>query len=152
MCESEDTLFLSITTPEVAHDAANYLTELIWLNRDIHAPEYVWKDKEAGRQWGKMVACIKRLMRDFKISADQMAFYIYHCSPQRIDSNEFAKMAVVAKKLLRKYDLGDLGRMYTERRETAKVTGLDVAAHKSKKSKSLVDFLKELENGETKED
>jgi len=144
----DETLYPSLTSPGVLHDAANMLTELIWLNKNIHLGERPWKGKLSGRQWGQMVACVKKLMRDFEIDSDQLAFYIYHCRPTNIKGMEFGKMAVVAKKLLRRHDLDDLVRMYGERRESLKVTGLDEARHKTKKTKNLIDFLKELENGE----
>lgn len=146
----DETLYPSITSPGVLHDAANMLTELIWLNRDIQLKDHPWKISPGyGRQWGKMVACIKKLMRDFEIDSDQMAFYIYKCRPVDIDGVEFAKMAVVAKKLFQKYDLSDLIRMYDERRREIKVNPIDLARHKTQRPKNLVDFLKELEDGQS---
>lgn len=147
----DETLYPSITSPGVLHDAANILTELIWLNRNIQLGDHPWKGSQHGKQWGKMVACIKKLMRDFELDADQIAFYIYKCRPVNIDGVEFAKMAVVAKKLFQKYDLGDLVRMYTERRQDLKSQPIDLMRHKTQKPKSLVDFLKELENGKAEE-
>lgn len=142
-------LYPSITSPGVLHDAANMLTELIWLNRDLQLKDHPWKEsKYHGIRWGKMVACIKKLMRDFELDSDQLAFYIYRCRPVDIDGVEFAKMAVVAKKLFQKYDLSDLVRMYNERRQELKTNQMDLVKYKAQKPKSLVDFLKELENGQ----
>lgn len=146
----DETLYSSITSPGVLHDTANILTELIWLNRDLQLGDHPWKGAD-GRRWGKMVACIKKLIRDFEIDADQLAFYIYKCRPVNIDGLEFAKMAFEAKKLFQKYDLGDLVRMYTERRQSLKTQPIDFMRHKTQRPKSLVDFLKELENGKTEE-
>jgi len=143
----DEMLYPSITSPGVLHDAANMLTELIWLNKNIHLGDRPWKGKHSGREWGQMVACIKKLMRDFDLDSDQLAFYVYKCRPVDIKGMEFGKMAVVAKKLFRRHDLGDLIRMYDERRQQLKTTGLDKAQHKTQRPKSLVEFLEELENG-----
>lgn len=143
-----DQLYNSITTPEVMHDEANFMTELIFLNRDINFKEYPWKQSKAlGIEWGRTVACLKKLMRDFDLTSDQLAFYIYKCHPVDINGNEFAKMAVVAKKLFQKYNLDDLARMFRERREALRTRGIDDTGYKQQKQKSLVDFIKELENG-----
>lgn len=145
----DEMLYPSITSSGVLHDAANMLTELIWLNRDIQLKDHPWKISQGhGRQWGKMVACIKKLMRDFDLDSDQLAFYIYKCRPVNINGVEFAKMAVVAKKLFQKYDLTDLVRMYSERRQELKTSPIDLVKHKIQKPKSLVEFLKELEDGQ----
>jgi hypothetical protein len=138
----------SITTPGVYHDAANMLVELLILNRDITVDEYPWRGC-GGREWGRLVAAIKRLIKDFEIMPDQLAYYIFKCSPQDINSTEFAKMAVVAKKLLRSYDIEQLVVLYSERRENAKPSVLQQAGYKRIKEKTLTDLLKELEDGQT---
>jgi hypothetical protein len=137
--------YKSITTPGVYHDDANMLVELLFLNRDISVGEFPWKGK-GGREWGKLVAAIKRLIRDFDIMPDQLAFYIFKCSPQDISSDEFAKMAVVAKKLLRNFDLEELCTIYQDRRDASESSVVSNASYKTEVSKSLTDFLKELEN------
>ena len=103
--------FESITTPGVFHDEANMLTELMYLNTDLTLKEFPWKK----RGWGRDVAVFKKLMRDFGISVDQLAFYLFKCKPQTINSKEFAKMAVVAKKLLRRFSLVELCEIYQKR-------------------------------------
>jgi hypothetical protein len=143
----DEMLYPSITSQGVLHDAANMLTELIWLNRNLQLGDHPWKSKATGREWGQMVACIKKLMRDFEIDSDQLAFYIYKCRPVNIRGMEFGKMAVVAKKLLRRHDLDDLVRMYDERRRELRTSGIDMAKHKTQRPKSLMEFLKELEDG-----
>lgn len=99
--------------------------------------------------WGKTVAAINKLITTHKLTADQLAFYVFHCEPMEIDSTEFAKMAVVAKKLFRRYDLNDLVEMYRNRREKVENTGgIEHGGYaKSQPTrKSLAAFLKELEN------
>ena len=136
----------SITTPGVKHDAANMLTELILLNQNIEQRPYCWRNN---RQWSKLVAAIKKVMTVHCITADQLAFYIYRCCPKEINQIEFAKMAVVAKKLFRKYDLNELVSVYNQRKASF-VPDRDLAragsAKVQKKQKSLYEFLKELEN------
>lgn len=139
------TKYKSLTTKEISHDAANLLTEFIWLNRNINCKEYPWRSDI--KNWAKTVSCLKKMMKEpFSLDKEQIAFYIYRCSPTEIDSEEFAKMAVVAKKLFRKYDINDLYRMYAERRDKLKDLGVEKNTYKISKAKSLTQFLQELEN------
>lgn len=145
------TKFKSVTTPEVEHDAANAVVEMILLNQDLMIGEAPWRQKTHGRWWGKMVSCIKKLMRDHEITADQMAFYVLRCRPTTIDSSEFAKMAVVAKKLLRRQDIGQAMETYRNRRDEAKAAtpiAEGKGRYKRQETVSLMDFLRKLEDGE----
>lgn len=139
--------YKSITTPNVMHDEANALTELIILNKDILIYSFPWKPLRC--VWGQTVSAIKKLMSpSFSLTADQIAFYIYRCCPTQIDSKEFAKVAVVAKKLLQKQNLSQLMETYRNRR-LALINNVTENAEYKKvvKPKSLLDLLKELENG-----
>lgn len=139
----------SITTPSITHDDANMLTEFIWLNRDIRADMFPWRGTN-GQDWGRIVASVKKLMGpSFGLSAKQIAFYIWHCKPQRINPTEFAKMAVVARKLFKPYDLDQVHRLYTDRRKELAASGLENIQYKKEKPKSLLTFLRELEHGKT---
>lgn len=140
------TKYKSITTPEIEHDAANMLTEFIFLNRNINFGSRPWQ--EHGKDWGRTVSCIRKLIRDFELDPNQIAFYIYRCRPSTLSSSEFGKMAVVAKKLFKKFDLQQLHEIYIEKRKEAKGSGLEQIQPKQNKPKSLRDFLEELENGE----
>jgi hypothetical protein len=110
--------YQSITTSEIQHDAANAITELIVLNGDLLVGPYPWrKGQQHQRFWIKTVGVVKKLMGSpYNLTSDQLAFYVFRCAPKSIDSKEFAKMAVVAKKLLRRMDLGQLMDTYRDRR------------------------------------
>lgn len=138
----------SITTPGLEHDQANILVEFIWLNRNLLADPYPWKG-EGQEDWGKMVAAIKKLMQaPYSLSPQQIAFYIWRCKPHFINPFQFAKMAVVARKLFRRYDLEEVHRLYCDRKREARGSGLEQITHKQEKPKSLLTFLRELERGE----
>ncbi len=139
----------SITTPSIAHDAANAITELILLNQNFNIKEYPWRN-EYKVFWGKTVSAIRKLMRDFGITEDQLAFFVFKCAPQEISGDEFAKAAVVAKKLLQKYDLAQLMDLYRNRRSKAAVSSIEITDYTYSKPKSLLSLLKELEHGEGK--
>lgn len=141
--------YKSITTPNIDHDAANAITELILLNKDINIQEYPWRTSHK-TFWGKTVSAIRKLIRDFNITEDQLAFFIFKCAPQEISGEEFAKAAVVAKKLLQKYDLSQLMELYRNRRAKSKVSSIEISEYSYIKPKSLLTLLKELENGEGK--
>jgi hypothetical protein len=141
--------FPSITTPEIEHDAANMLTEFLWLNRDIRADIYPWRGQN-GKEWGKIVSALKKLMREpYGLSPEQLAFYIWKCKPQYINAPEFAKMAVVARRLFLRYDLEQVTRLYQDRRHELAASGLEKANYKQERPKSLLTFLRELERDET---
>lgn len=143
--------YKSITTPEIEHDEANILAELTWLNKDLRTDMFPWRG-DAGKDWGKLVAAFKKLMGpSYGLSAEQLAFYVYKCKPQRIHPPEFAKMAVVARKLFKRYEINEVCRLYTDRRNLAMKPGLENAAYKQDKPKTLLSFLRELERGEVKE-
>lgn len=140
-------MYQSITTPDIEHDAANILAEFIWLNRDVRADIYPWRGTN-GSEWGKLVSCIKKLMKDpYGLSPEQLAFYIWKCKPVFITAQEFAKMAVVARKLFQHYDIEQVSRLYRDRRKELAASGLENAPYKKEKPKSLLTFLRELENG-----
>lgn len=142
--------YKSITTPEIEHDEANLLAEFIFLNNNISLEPFSWRNSTKA-QWGKLVSCIKKLIRDFNIEPDQLAFYIWKCHPRDINQTEFAKMAIVAKKLFKKHDLNALRTIYLERRkflgqnEITKQIGYKYDTDERYKPKNLIDFLKELE-------
>ncbi len=136
--------YKSITTPDIQHDAPNALTELILLNKDIKTPEYPWKT-DSKKFWIKTVACLRKLMKQFNISEDQLAFYIFKCAPQSIDQKEFAKAAVLAKQILREEDLSNLMDIYRSRKRKVdenSTVGINMFA---KPRKTLMQLLKELE-------
>jgi hypothetical protein len=138
----------SITTPEIEHDVANTLAEFVWLNRDIRADMFPWKG-DNGKEWGRIVAALKKLMTpSYGLSAQQLAFYIWKCKPGYINPQEFAKMAVVARRLFKPYDIEQVHRLYCDRRRELASTGLEKIIYKQEKPKSLLTFLRELERGQ----
>lgn len=140
--------YKSITTPEVEHDEANILAEMTWLNRDLATDMFPWRG-EHGKEWGQLVAAFKKLMGpSYGLSAEQLAFYVFKCRPQRINPPEFAKMAVVARKLFKRYNLDEVCRLYADRRQEITKPGLEAAQYKQDKPKTLLTFLRELERGE----
>lgn len=143
--------YKSITTPDIEHDEANILTEMTWLNRDLATDMFPWRG-DNGKEWGSLVAAFKKLMGpSYGLSAGQLAFYVYKCHPQRINPSEFAKMAVVARKLFERYNLEEVCRLYSDKRREATKVGLEKAVYKQEKPKSLLSFLRELERGEIKD-
>lgn len=139
----------SITTPDVEHDEANILVEFIILNRNIATDGWPWTGDKRD-DWGKLVAVVKKLMGpSFGLTAEQIAFYIYKCSPQYINPAEFAKMAVVARRLFERHDIEELHRIYSDRRRQQAGSGFEGVQPKKNKQKSLISFLMELERGET---
>lgn len=144
------TKYQSITTPDILHNAANMITELILINREGHVEAMPWRGKHKPF-WGKTVAAVSKLIGRFGLDPDQLAFYVYRCEPTEISAPEFAKAAVVAKKLFQKFDLFGLVEIYRTRHEAAKGDSFDKVAHRAKvnKRKSLVKFLEELQNATT---
>lgn len=142
--------YSSVTTPDIEHDAANILTEFIWLNRDIRADIFPWRGGNA-REWGRIVSAVKKLMNEpYGLSAQQIAFYIWRCKPRNINPQEFAKMAVVARKLFQPLDIDEVASLYQRRRKELASTGLEKVKHKqNERPKSLLSFLRELERGQT---
>lgn len=142
-------MYQSITTPDIQHDSANILAEFIWLNSDIRSDIYPWRGMN-GKEWGKLVSALKKLMKDpYGLSAQQLAFYIWKCKPVHISAPEFAKMAVVARRLFQHYEIEQVARLYQDRRRELAASGLENASYKKEKPKSLLTFLRELENGKT---
>lgn len=144
--------YQSITTPDIQHDEANMLAEFMWLNRDIRADIYPWRGQN-GKEWGRLVSALKKLMKDpYELTAQQLAFYIWKCKPQIISAPEFAKMAVVARRLFQRFDLLQVARLYEDRRRELAASGLEHIEYKQERPKSLLAFLRELERGETEKD
>jgi hypothetical protein len=138
----------SLTTPDIEHDEANLLAEFIWLNQDIRADIYPWRGSN-GKSWGKLVSALKKLMKEpYGLTAGQLAFYIWKCKPRFIDPQQFAKMAVVARKLFENYDLEQVSRFYEDWRRELESSGLENVKYKEQKPKTLLSFLRELERGQ----
>jgi hypothetical protein len=139
--------YTSITTPDIEHDQANMLVEFIWLNKNLQTGSYPWVNCPS---WGKTVAAIKKLMGPpFNLAAEQLAFYIWRCKPHFISPKEFAKMAVVARKLFQRYNLEEVHRLYSDLRISTRQSGLEHASYKTNRPKTLLSFLRELENGQS---
>ncbi len=142
--------YQSITTEAVQHDAANAITELIILNGDLMADPYPWrKGQRHQRLWIQTVGIIKKLMGSpYNLTADQLAFYVYRCAPKKVSQGEFGKMAVVAKKLLRKMDLEQLMQTYRDRRVRLKPDSTEKITFKAERvqgPKNLLELIRELE-------
>jgi len=146
--------YKSITSPGVEHDEANILTEMLWLNRDLRADVFPWRGENA-KEWGRFVSAFKKLMGpSFGLSAEQLAFYVFKCKPHYINPPEFAKMAVVARKLFRRYDIDEVCRLYNDKRTQVlveDVRGLAKADYKQEKPMSFLTFLRALESGKIKD-
>lgn len=146
--------YRSITTPQIEHDEANILAEMTWLNRDLETDVFPWRG-DNGKEWGRLVSAFKKLMGpSFGLSAEQLAFYVFKCRPHYINPPEFAKMAVVARKLFKRYDITEVCRLYSTKRGEAllaTIRGLPNIEHKQHKPKSFLSFLQELERGEVKD-
>lgn len=151
----------SATSKGVKHDAANAITELIFINaqteRNLPISDSPWKNKNVRAFWSKTVSAVKKLMRDFEITPDQLAFYVHRCNPIEIDGVEFAKAAVVAKKLLRKCDLAGLMSAANERLTQIAARNITEGMstpvpHAQPKRKNLQAFLQELESGQNSEE
>ena len=141
--------YSSITTPDIEHDEANMLTEFIWLNRNIRTDIFPWRGQN-GKEWGRLVAALKKLMNDpYGLSPQQLAFYIWRCKPTNINPQEFAKMAVVARRLFGHYELEQVSLLYRDRMRELASSGMESISYKKDRPKSLITFLKELERGTT---
>lgn len=141
----------SITTPDLKHDAENAITELIILNSDLFAEPYCWrKGKSHAATWGKTLSVIKKLTQEpFGLEVDQIAFYVYKCRPKKIDQKEFAKMAVVAQKLLQTMSLESLIDHYRKRKNELKPSisdGIKCSCEVTSGPRNLVDLIKEIED------
>ena len=146
----------SITTPSLQHDDFNIITELIFLNKFGNVGEFPWRKSEYRSYWSNTLALIRKLNKVHGLSIDQLAFYIYRCSPTELSSQEFGKAAVVAKKLFLKFNLVELISRYREKFKPIEMTGLEMAPYGDRqnqiqisKPKTLLELLKELENGQT---
>lgn len=142
--------YKSLTTPDVEHDEANILAEFMYLNKNIRPEIYPWRGQNS-KEWGKNVSALKKLMNDaYGLSAEQLAFYIWKCKPQKINPSEFAKMAVVARRLFHRYDIDNVAILYKDKSRECSKSGLENTVYKKDRPKSLLTFLRELERNEAK--
>jgi alpha-N-acetylglucosamine transferase len=145
----------SITTPTLQHDDFNVITELIFLNKYGNVGAFPWRSPTYRGFWSSTLAIIRKLNKTHGLTPDQLAFYIYRCSPKELSQQEFAKAAIVAKKLFLKFNLVELVSLYREKFKPIEMSGLEMASYRqsqtvSNQPKSLFDLLKELENGQAK--
>jgi len=98
--------------------------------------------------WSQTVSLVRKIMKDFDIDAEQMAFYIYKCRPKDLNKSEFAKATFIPKILFKRFKLDELIDLY---RSTYAIQddGLAKATYQhmpETKTKTLLDLLKEIEN------
>lgn len=148
--------YQSITTEGMQHDEFNAITELIFLNKFGNTGNHPWRQNDYRPFWSSTLAIIRKLNKDHGITCDQLAFYVYRCAPKDLSQQEFAKAAVVAKKLFQKFNLEELINRYREKFRPVEMTGLERASYAdrtqstiSTQPKTLLELLKELENGQT---
>jgi len=146
----------SITTPEIQHDDFNIITELIFLNKYGNVGPFPWRDVTYRQFWSSTLAIIRKLNKTHGISVDQLAFYVYKCDPKELSNQEFAKAAYVAKILFQKFNLLELINRYREKFKRVEMSGLEMASYGDRenqilqpKPKTLMELLRELENGKT---
>jgi hypothetical protein len=146
--------YQSITTPGMQHDDFNAITELIFLNKFGNTGNHPWRLNEYRPFWSSTLAIVRKLHQVHGITPDQLAFYVFRCAPKELSSQEFAKAAVVAKKLFQKLNLEELINRYREKFRPVEMTGLEQASYAdrtqpvaSTQPKTLLELLKELENG-----
>lgn len=148
------TKYQSITTPTIQHDSFNIITELVFLNKFGNPIVFPWRLPEYKKFWSQTLSLIKKLNKQHGLSIDQLAFYVFRCEPKELSSQEFAKAAVVARKLFLKFNLDELVARYREKFKVVEMTGLETASYADRtiqsvsiKPKTLIELLKELENG-----
>ncbi len=132
--------YQSITTPNVEHDAANMLVEFIWLNKHLNCDIFPWLN-DGSKDWSRLVAAVKKLMKGpYNIDEQQMAYYIWECKPTSINPQEFARMAVVARRLLKTMSIDFVSGLYTQRKKDFAKSGLEKTRYKDSKPKTLFSF------------
>lgn len=140
---TSQTKYESVLVPSTKHDPFNMMTELIFINSGKEFELSPWKSHRVW--WSKTVSVLKKINRDHGVAVDQLAFYIFRCRPRTIADKEFGKMAVVAKKLFRYYDLTQLVDLYRASFKPSTSVVIDTPKQQVK-NKSLTAFLKELQN------
>ncbi len=145
----------SITTPNLEHDDFNIITELLFLNKFGNVQQFPWRESVYRKFWSSTLAAIRKLHNVHGLTVDQLAFYVFRCSPKEISQQEFGKCAIVAKKLFLKFNLNELVLRYREKFKPIEMTGLEMASYGDRenivatpKPKTLMELLKELENGQ----
>lgn len=135
----------SITTPDINHDDFNMLVEFIALNNNLLLAEYPWKLDS--KTWGKNVSVLRKLSKPpYDIHIEQLACYIWLCKPKKLSSKEFAKIAVVAKRLIPYYKIEDVVLFYKNLIQNSQSSGFEQAKYKEVCTKNLLTFLEELES------
>jgi hypothetical protein len=134
----------SIIITGVKHDTANMLSEFMWLNQDISLDRAPWIMER--KKWGSNVACLKKMMGGtFRLTPEQLAFYIEKAGPHRITGKEFGRMVVMARRLFRRRNIPELRNIYLRRREEFVTSEIEQASYKTTKPKSFLSFVRELE-------
>jgi len=150
--------YQSVTTPDVQHDATNFLTEIFFLNKYGGLPPYPWrKGKPLAKEWGRIVSLLRKLIKTHKVSPEQIAWYLHTFTPPTMDPKSIGLMVWNLKKikrLFRRLSLSYLCSLYTEKFKTTDQGYMSVQddytpeplVTEQKEGTDLLSILKKLEN------
>lgn len=153
--------YSSPSTPEVAHDLANFIVEAMLINRHGALPEGGWrKGGPFAKDWGKLLTKVRRV-KTLDVSLEQLAWFIQFYKVTDLDYQEFGLLRWKIKNYFKLVNVDKFVAHYqalhsTLVRESSnyveETTGYKMKSGSSNRRKTLSDILQELENGDSGND
>ncbi len=153
---SPTTRYQSPSTPEVAHDLANFIVEAILINRYGALPTGSWrKGGVFAKEWGQLLTKVKRVGK-MGVVGQQMAWFVKFYKITDLDYKEFGLLRWKIKQYFKWCNVDRFVAHYVSLHSTLvgesstyveATTGYVVKAASSNRKKTLSDILRELEDG-----
>jgi hypothetical protein len=151
--------FESPSSVDIKHDASNLLVEFVMINKYGMIAPHAWrKGQPLASEWAQVCKIIRRLLNTLKINEGRLGWYIWTTKVVELNYSEFG---LVKWKIDKYFPFGNLHHIAARYKSQLEMAKANLAQDKdlqnvqyvpkeatSKKKKSLLDIIKELEHGE----
>jgi hypothetical protein len=138
--------YQSISTPTVYHDAFNFLTEIYFINIYGKIKPFSWrKGSFLSFKWPKTVAIFRKIIRDFDIKDEKIAWYLHTFKPKSLEAKQFGLLVWKIKKSFKNMSLEDLKIIYDEKYKSFPELNDSYAEKIESNEINLISILNQLE-------
>jgi len=108
--------YCSISTPNVFHDVFNILTEIYFINIYGQLKPFSWrKGNSLSKKWPKILSVFKKIIIDFDISEEKIAWYLFTYKPKLLQAKDFGMLVWRVRRSFKDMSVDCLVDIYKEK-------------------------------------